>query len=363
MMRALVMRGEHDIRVEELDTPEPGPDEIRVQMVASGVCHTDATVLNGKMPVPTPIVLGHEGAGIVDKVGQNVTGFSIGDHVVASIVIGCGSCPQCARGSRELCPTTMQCAFGGTMLDGSRRLSRNGEEVNSFFCQSSFAEYAVVPANAAMRVRKDAPVETVALLGCGVMTGIGAVTRRAKVGPGSSVVVIGVGGVGLSSMMGAKAAGACPIIAVDLVDEKLEFAKQFGATHAINSTSQDVAAEVLDITGWGADYAFDAVGAKGTLEMAFAAVRAGGEVVAIGLADVTATVTVDIFSLLMQKRLTGTFGGSINPQVDIPATVDSFMQGALPLDRLVSKKYALDEAYAAFSDMAAGRIARGIIVF
>ncbi|OBJ46458.1 hypothetical protein A5630_11630 [Mycolicibacterium mucogenicum] len=362
-MKALVMRGNHDITVEGLETPEPGPGEIRVRMVASGVCHTDATVLKGGMPVPTPIVLGHEGAGVVDKVGQSVVGFAPGDHVVISIVIGCGTCPQCLRGSRELCLITMQSAFGGTLLDGSTRLRKGAESINSFFCQSSFAEFAVVPAAAAVKVRQDAPLETVALLGCGGMTGIGAVTRRAQVTAGSSVVVIGVGGVGLSTVMGAKSVGAAPIIAVDVVDEKLELAKNFGATHTIDSSSQDVVAEVLSITGWGADYAFDAVGAKGTLETAFASVRTGGDVVAIGLADVTATVTVDVFSLLFQKRLTGTFGGSIDPQVDIPAAVDQFMQGNLPLDRLVSKTYSLERAYEAFNDMEAGRIARGVIVF
>jgi len=361
-MRALVMRGERDMRVEELDVPEPGPNDVRVRMVASGVCHTDATVLNGGMPVPTPIVLGHEGAGIVDKVGRNVSDVLAGDHVVVSIIIGCGSCPQCARGCRELCLTTMQNAFAGTLLDGKTRLSQNDEEINSFLCQSSFAEYAVVPAAAAVRIRRDAPLETVALLGCGGMTGIGAVNRRAGVRAGSSVVVIGAGGVGLATVMAANAAGAAPIIAIDLLDEKLEMAKDFGATHTINSAFQDVGAAVLDITGWGADYAFDAVGAKGTLEAAFTAVHTGGEVVAIGLTDVSATVTVDVFSLLFQKRLTGTFGGSINPQVDIPATVDLFMEGKLPIDRLVSRKYSLDDAVNAFQDMESGRIARGVIV-
>ncbi len=282
--------------------------------------------------------------------------------MVISIVIGCDTCPQCARGNRELCLTTMQCAFGGTLLDGSTRLTKGDETVNSFFCQSSFAEYAVVPAAAAVSVRKDASLETVALLGCGVMTGIGAVTRRAAVTAGSSVVVIGVGGVGLSAVMGAKSVGASPIIAVDVLDEKLTLAEELGATHTINSTTQDITDQVMSITGWGADFAFDAVGAKGTLESAFAAVHTGGDVVAIGLTDVTATVTVDVFGLLFQKRLTGTFGGSIDPQVDIPATVDAYMNGSIPLDRLVSAKYSLEDAARAFDDMAAGRIARGVIV-
>ena len=362
-MRALVMRGQEAIAVEELDLPEPGPNDVRVRMVASGVCHTDATVLGGGIPVPVPIVLGHEGAGVVDLVGKSVQDINVGDHVVISIIIGCDSCPHCARGSRELCLTTMQCSLSGMLIDGSKPLHRGDEQINSFFCQSSFAEYAVVPAAAVVPIRKDAPLETVALLGCGGMTGIGAVTRRSQVPAGASVVVIGAGGVGLSAVMGAKAVGAEVIIAIDVLDAKLQMAKDFGATHTINSSKQDPVAEVLRITGWGADYAFDAVGVAGTLETAFSAVHTGGEVVAIGLTDATATVTIDVFSLIAQKRLTGTYGGSIDPQVDIPKTVDLFMEGTLPLDRLVSKKYALDEAAEAFSDMKAGRNARAVIVF
>ncbi|EHB59176.1 Alcohol dehydrogenase zinc-binding domain protein [Mycolicibacterium rhodesiae JS60] len=357
------MRGVDEIGVEDLDVPEPGPTDVRVRIVASGVCHSDATVLHGGLPTPLPIVLGHEGAGVVDKVGTDVDGIVVGDHVVISIVIGCQSCPHCARGTRELCLTNMQSAFSGALIDGSTPLRRGQETIHSFFSQSSFAEYAVVPAAAVVPIRKDAPLETAALLGCGVMTGIGAVTRRAKVPAGASVVVIGVGGVGLSAVMGAKAAGATTIIAIDILDDKLQMAKNFGATHTINSARQDPIAETMEITGWGADFAFDAVGVGTTLETAFGLVHTGGEVVAIGLTDVTATVTVDVFGLLFQKRLTGTYGGSIDPHVDIPETVDRFMDGTLPLDRLISKKYSLEQAPEVFADMAAGRIARGVIVF
>ena len=223
-MKALVMRGQDTIAVEELDLPEPGPYDVRVRMVASGVCHTDATVLGGGMPVAVPIVLGHEGAGVVDRVGDSVQGVNVGDHVVISIIIGCDSCPHCARGSRELCLTTQQCGLGGTLIDGSKPLHRGDEQINSFFCQSSFAEYAVVPAAAVVPIRKDAPLDAVALLGCGGMTGIGAVTNRAQVPTGASVMVIGAGGVGLSVVMGAKAVGAATIIVIDVLDDKLQMA-------------------------------------------------------------------------------------------------------------------------------------------
>jgi Zn-dependent alcohol dehydrogenase len=262
-----------------------------------------------------------------------------------------------------MCETGSQVAFGGTMLDGTTRLRGGGRDYYHFFCQSSFAEYSVVPAQAVVPVRRDAPLETISVLGCGAGTGIGAVMRRAQVQPGSSVVVVGAGGVGLAAVMAARAVGATTIVAVDVIDEKLAMADDLGATHLVNSTTDDVLASVMAATGRGADYAFDAVGIEATLGAAFGAVRPGGEVVAIGLAHIANTVTVDIFSLLFQKRLTGTFAGSIIPRVDIPAFVDLFMDGRLPLDRLVSHQYKLEALPQAFDDMEAGRIGRGVVVF
>jgi Zn-dependent alcohol dehydrogenase len=362
-VKAAVVTDINVLSFEDLEVPEPGPGEVRVRIVASGVCHTDLSVLQGNIPVPLPIVLGHEGAGVVDKVGEGVSTLAVGDHVVLSIAVSCGECFQCSIGNLPLCETGSQVGFGGTMMDGTTRLRGNGRDYYHFFCQSSFAEFSVVPARAAVRIRPDAPLETVSVLGCGAMTGIGAVMRRAEVTAGSSVVVIGAGGVGLSAIMAARAVGATKIIAVDVMGEKLDRASDLGATHLVNSTTDDVVSSVLAATGRGADYAFDAVGTDETLGAAFQALRPGGEVVAIGLTHIANMVTIDMFSLLLQKKLTGTYAGSITPSVDIPAAVDLFMDGRLPLDRLVSQQYKLDGLPQAFEDMQAGRTGRGVVVF
>jgi Zn-dependent alcohol dehydrogenase len=362
-MKAAVIREVGRLVIEDIDVPEPGFGEVQIKLVATGVCHTDLSFLQGKLPGPMPFVPGHEGAGVVTKVGPGVETHSVGDHVVCSIVLSCGGCFQCRRGAPAICEVGTQVALSGTMMDSTQRLSQGDAVINSLFAQSSFAEYSVVPASSAVKVRQDAPLDVIAVLGCGGSTGIGAVTRRAKVPVGSSVVVIGAGGVGLSVVMGARAAGATPIIAVDVLDDKLAMAGELGATHLLNATEQDVVARVREITQRGADFAFDAVGTADTLKQAFDATRAGGDVTAIGITEVTNVVTVDIFSLLQQKRLSGTWAGSISPHVDIPEMVDLFMEGRLPLDRLVGAQYGLDELGSAFEAMEAGKFGRAVVCF
>src|SRR5581483_425987 len=257
----------------------------------------------------TPVILGHEGAGIVEEVGEGVTSVRVGDHVVCSIVVSCGECGNCRANRIHQCEIGNQVVFGGTMLDGTSRLeSEDGEPLAHFFCQSSFAEYAVVPERAVAVVSKDAPFDRICLLGCGAATGIGAVTRRAQVPAGASVLIVGAGGVGISAVLGARLVGAHPIIVADINPQKLAYATRAGATHVIDVGHQDLTAAVLGVTAAGADFAFDAVGADGTLASAFEATRPGGTVVAIGLMEMTGLVTIDIFSLLFQKVLTGTNG-------------------------------------------------------
>ncbi|MHB1710601.1 MAG: zinc-binding dehydrogenase [Acidimicrobiales bacterium] len=363
-MRAAVVRSPNELSIEDIDEPEaPGPGEVLVRMVATGICHTDLSILRGNIPVPLPVVLGHEGAGVVEAVGLGVTDVAVGDHVVASIVVSCGSCFQCLIGNLPLCETGSQVAFGGTMMDGTTRLHKGSESMYHIFCQSSFAEYAVVPSRAVVPISRDVPLDKVAVLGCGAMTGIGAVTRRARVPAGSSVVVVGVGGVGLSAVMGARAAGASTIIAIDVSDAALGRAKDLGATHTVNSTTDDPSSAVLSITARGADFAFDAVGTGDTLEQAFQTVRPGGDVVLIGLMHLANTVSVDMFSLLLQKRLTGTYAGSIVPRTDIPEIIALYLDGRLPLDKLVSASYKLDQLDQAFKDMEAGKVGRGVVIF
>ena len=362
-MRALVSRGPNMMAVEELPEPEPRAGEVKVRLVATGICHTDLSVLQGHLPSPRPIVLGHEGAGVVESVGSGVESVAPGDHVICSIITTCGGCFQCFAGEPALCEKAV--AFGGTMLDGTTRLSSNGEDVFTLFCQGTLAEFAVVPVSAVVRVPKDAPLDVLAGLGCAFSTGLGAAMVRANVRPGSTAVVIGAGGVGLATMMGAKAMGAARVIAVDLAAHKGERAVSLDIADAtLVGTGDDVVSAVLELTeGRGADYAFDAVGAPGTLETALRSVRPGGLAVAIGVMDATVTATFDLFSFLMHKRLTGTYAGSIVPQRDIPMFVDLYQKGRLPLDSLVDARFSLDEAPKAFQQLANNEITKGVVTF
>lgn len=361
-MRAAVVREPGKVAVEAVDRPEPGPDQVLVKVAAAGVCHTDLTALRGLVPLPLPVVLGHEGAGVVEAVGCGVTGLEAGDHVILSITYGCSRCRQCQRGSYGLCEVGAPVALGGVLPDGKSRLAKDGERLHHFLFQSSFAEYAVVPAACAVKIRKDAPLDVVCLLGCGASTGYGAVIRRARVAPGESVLIIGAGGVGLAAVMASRLAGAHPVIVSDLNDDALALARELGATHTVNvSAGKSAVGEAQRLTGSGVDFAFDTVGTSATLEEAYHSLCNGGEAVAIGLADLAATAAIPLFSLIYEKRLTGTNNGSIRPHLDIPAAVDLYMEGRLPLDRLVTRRYDLDQVDTALTDMENG-CGRGVIV-
>ncbi len=362
-MRAAVCREVRQIAIEELDEPTPGDGEIKLRMVATGVCRTDLSIFQGHLPVPRPIVLGHEGVGIVEAVGTGVTRFSPGDSVVCSIIAGCGDCFQCRRHSSALCENVT--FYTGKMLDGTTRLSKGDEAIHSLSFQASFAEKAIVPERSAVRVRKDAPLDKLAGLACGVSTGLGAAMVRDPVEPGASVVVIGTGGVGLSVLMGAKLRGAAKLIAVDVNPTKLEKALAMGlATETIDASQQDVVSVVRSLTdGRGADHAFDVVGSAGTLEQAVEAVRPGGHVVLIGLAASEVGTELQSSALLRQKTLTGTMGGSIEPRRHIPEFVDLFLAGRLDLAGLMDKSYRLEEIGQALEDLEEGRVTRGVICF
>lgn len=363
MMKAAVLGDNGKLTVETIAIPEPGPGEVRIKLVATGVCHTDLSVIQGGFPAPTPIVLGHEGAGVVDAVGDRVCGIAAGDHVISHILVSCGECLPCVAGRIEHCDTAMDALLSGTMLDGASRLMLNGRQVHHFFCQSSFAEYCVVPARAVAVVDSEVPLDVVCLLGCGAATGIGAVTRRARVMAGSGVAIVGAGGVGMAATLAARLVGAYPIIVGDINSAKLELARAAGATHTIDMSEQDFASEVAEITAGGADYAFDAVGVDTTLTSAFAACRPGGTTVAIGLMNLFSSAQIDGFGLLQQKVLTGTTGGSIVPSIDIPKFVSLYKHGRLDLDLLVSRSYRLEQLTDAFDDMRQGSIVRGVIRF
>src|SRR5438067_11988436 len=330
-VQAAVVENIDEITMRTLELDEPKAGEVLVRLVATGICHTDLSMLRGNLPVPLPFVPGHEGAGVVEAVGPGVTSPKVGDHVICSLVVSCGQCYMCARHQLP-CEAGGAVAFAGTMLDNTVRLHGEGEDVNHIFCQSSFAEYTVVPANAAIPIRSDAPLEKVAALGCGVGTGLGASINKAKAAPGSSVLVLGAGGVGLAAMLGARAIGAANVSAVDISDTKLAKAKELAADTLVNSADVDLGDAVDEITGGrGVDYAIDCVGVEGTLESAFRATRPGGTVVAVGIMHATISSDIDTFSLLMEKTLTGTYAGSLSPRRDIPAFVDLYMAGRLDI--------------------------------
>ena len=361
-MRAVVCHGPGDVRVEDIDDPSPQSGEVKVEVHAVGVCHTDLNFTTGQVPVPYPIVLGHEAAGVVVETGPGVTGVVVGDHVVCSIIGPCGQCFQCLRDDHALCENAP--FFTGTMLDGTTRLSQGGRPIHTLHYQGSYAQFAIVPDRFVVPIRRDAPLELVCGLACGISTGLGAAMVRADVTAGSSVVVVGAGGVGLSTMMGARVRGATTVIAVDVLARKLDKARQLGlATHGVDATTSDPVAEVLALTdGRGADYGFDAVGANGTLEQVVAATRPGGTCVVIGRALGVVEATLNTTVLLRQRVLTGTYGGSIHPRRHVPEFVELQMEGRLDLAGILDTRYSIDEAPQALDDLHHGRITRGVIL-
>ncbi|HPG27664.1 MAG: alcohol dehydrogenase catalytic domain-containing protein [Spirochaetaceae bacterium] len=361
-MKAAVSREVGRIAVEDLAIAGPGPGEIGIRVEATGVCHTDLSALEGKLPIPRPIVLGHEGAGVVTALGPGVEGLALGDKVVCSIIAPCRACFQCTRGDPAMCERIA--FYTGRMQDGTTRLRRGEEEVYSLSYQGSFAEEAVVPAACAVRVPREAPLEKLCGLACGVSTGLGAAMVRAEVEAGSTVVVIGAGGVGLSTLMGARLREAERLIAVDVVPAKLARAQALGlATDVIDATREDVALVVRELSGGrGADYAFDAAGVPGTAEQAIEVLRPGGKAVVIGrVGDVR--LDIPTTQVLRHKWVTGTFGGSIDPHRHIPEFVDLYLRGRLDLDGLMDTSYALDDLERAFADLREGRVTRGVICF
>jgi S-(hydroxymethyl)glutathione dehydrogenase/alcohol dehydrogenase len=335
-----------------------------VQVKAAGVCMSDWHIMNGDWPLPLPMVLGHEAAGIVVELSRGVSHVKEGDHVIFSFRPHCGRCRYCSSGRTVLC-----CGHNDTprwrMHDGSARVKLNGEPVNQMARIGTFCECVVCHAEQVVPVRKDLPWAHAAIIGCSVATGIGAVVRHAKVAAGSAVLVIGCGGVGLNVVQGAKLAGAKTIIACDLLDSKLGYAKAFGATHTINAKREAVVRRVQELTGgFGADYAFDAIGGGETAVMAVDAVAAGGHAVLVGIPGVTVTAPVSPLQMVYgEKTLTGTYYGSIRPGIDFGLLADLAMEQRIDLDGLISRTYTLDEINEGFRLLIDGAVARGVILF
>ena len=348
---------------DDIEIAPPGPGEVRIKVVASGVCHSDLSVQNGTIPLPTPIVLGHEGAGIVEELGEGVTTVAVGDHVVLSFVPACGECYTCKHGQSYICEKSAAQAAGG-MLDGTTRLTSNGTALHQMACLGTFGNQAIVPEISLVKIPNDVPLDVAALIGCGVLTGVGAALNTADIHPGDTVAVIGCGGVGLNVIQGAKIAGATKIIAIDMFDSKLEMAKTFGATHTINAGDGDPVGAVMALNdGRGADVAFEVIGLGATIEQAINTARPGGEVILVGVPrmDVMVNLNVAFTWLYLAKTIKGCWYGSSNVHTDVPKLLDLWKKGELKLEELISKEITVDQVNEAFADMQAGTVARSVI--
>ena len=348
--------------VEEVEVLEPGPHEVLVKYVATGVCHSDLHVITGDMPHPLPVVLGHEGAGIVEKVGPGVEWVKPGDHVVTSYIPSCGKCAYCIIGRPNLC--ALRDKPRHLLLDGTPRFAKGGQGINHFLQVSSFAERAVLLEEGVIPIRKDAPLDVVCLVSCGVTAGAGAVMNRAKVPAGSTVAVFGCGGVGLNVIQAARLMGAAKIIAVDILPNKLEWAQEFGATHAVNAAIDDPVARIHEVTGQGgADFAFEVIGTQKTIEQAFYSVHRGGMAVVIGVSPAGTRVSIDPGMLLQERVLTGSSFGGSRQKVDLPLIIDLFMDGRYKLKELISRRLPLDEINQAFDLLQRGEVKRSVVVY
>jgi len=346
--------------IEDIDVAAPGPQEVLVKTVACGVCHSDLHALNGGIAAPLPAVLGHEPAGVVLAAGADVRNVSVGDHVIACTSMFCGECAQCLQGRPHLCTDRAACRRAQA---DPPRLARRGETIHSFADLGAFAEAMLLHARAVVKIDRDIPLDRAALVGCAVTTGVGAALNTAQVAPGSSVVVFGAGGVGVSIMQGARIAGARQIIAVDVVERKLAVARRFGATEVINSTGIDVVKAVRKLTGGGADYAFEAVGLPALLEQAFYCLAPRGLVVLVGAIASGQTVSMNPGHFYLEKRMMGSMMGSNRFVIDAPRYLELYRQGRLDLDGMVTRHLPLDEVNDAFRAMQAGEVTRAVLTF
>jgi S-(hydroxymethyl)glutathione dehydrogenase/alcohol dehydrogenase len=360
-MRAAVLREiPGKLEIDEVQIDNPGPREVLIRTAAAGLCHSDLHFIEGKYPWMLPTVLGHESAGVVEAVGDQVTYVKPGDHVITCLSVYCGDCEFCLTGHLSLCEDKQAVQ---RPLESPQRLTKNGETMWQFFDLSSFAEMMLVHEHAIVKIRPDMPLDRAALIGCGVTTGVGAVFNTAKVEPGSTVAVIGCGGIGLNCIQAAAIAGARRVIAVDRISEKLDLAKVFGATDTVDASAGNAVMQVQEMTGGGVQYAFEAIGLKATAEEAFGMLRRGGTATVIGMIPMGQTVEIPGFELLYEKRLQGSNMGSNRFRVDMPRYVDLYMDGRLKLDELVSQRISLSDVNEGFEAMKTGSVARSVILF
>ncbi len=363
---AVLYEARQPMRIEEVEVLPPGPGEVTVRMKAAGVCHSDYHVMSGDLSMPMPIILGHEGAGVILAVGEGVNTVEIGDHVILMWRGSCGRCEYCANGRPALCDMGTAMRFTGTMPDGTLRFRNGaGDGIRHYAGVSAFSSISTMPEASVVNINKSFSFEKAALIGCGVITGVGAVINAAKVSFGSTVAVIGCGGIGLNVVQGARVVGARHIIAVDIHAAKLENARRFGATHVVNSREVDPVQAIKDITGGkGAEFTFEAIGSGETIAQAFDATKKGGKCVVVGIsrADVRAPINVNQL-VYAEKTLMGSLYGTARPRVDLITLMDMHNEGKLMLDELVTRTYPLDQINEAYTALLRDDVARSLIVF
>jgi S-(hydroxymethyl)glutathione dehydrogenase/alcohol dehydrogenase len=350
---------------DDIEVAPPGPGEVRIKTGASGVCHSDLSVLNGTIPLPPPIVLGHEGAGTVIEVGEGVTSVAPGDHVVLSFVPACGQCYFCRRDQGFLCEKSASSSSGG-LLDGTTRLTSRGEPLRQMAMLGTFGDELIAPEISMVKISPDVPLKVAALIGCGVLTGVGAALNTASIREGDTVAIIGCGGVGLNVIQGAKIAGAANIVAIDTFDHKLELARKFGATHTVKAGEESPEAIIASAAdGRLADVAFEVIGLEATMNQAINSVRNGGEVVLVGVPrlDVMLNLPAAFTFLYLNKSIKGCWYGSANVRSDVPKLLGLYADGKLMLDELISAEIGVGDVNDAFAAMEAGEVARSVIVY
>lgn len=352
------------LSVETVTLDAPGRDEVLVAIKAAGLCHSDLSVINGDRPRPLPMALGHEAAGVVEALGDGVTDLAVGDHVVMVFMPSCGHCNPCAEGRPALCEPGAAANGKGELLGGGRRLHDDQTALNHHLGCSAFAEREVVSRRSLVKIDPALPFDQAALFGCAVLTGVGAVVNTAGVRAGQSVAVVGLGGVGLASVLGALASGASPVVAVDLSEDKLALARSLGAVQTVNAADRDAVEQVRALTHGGADYVFEMAGSVRALDSAWRMTRRGGTTVTAGLPPPNAALAVNVVSLVAEERtLKGSYIGTCVPARDIPRYVALFREGRLPVDRLMTGRVALDDINVAFDRLADGQAVRTVVTF
>ena len=361
-MKAAVLREVgKPLTLEDVELDPPKEHEVRVRIAAAGVCRSDLHFMHGTAVIKTPAILGHEGSGIVEEIGEHVSSVKVGDHVILSFAPHCGHCPSCLSGHANRCDTHM--ATAGTLFDGTVRLHSGGEDLAHMGKVACFAEQAVVPETGCIPIDDDFPLDQAALIGCSVTTGVGAALFNAHVQPGDTVAVIGAGGVGLNVMQGARLLSAGKIIAVDINDAALEFAGRFGATDVVNPRHGDAVQRIKELTdGRGVDFAFEVFGSAETATMAFKATKKGGTTVLVGLAPVGEEAGINVTEMVrLEKKIQGTYYGSAIPALDMYKMVDYARSGRIDVGGLITHRYSLDQVNDAYEELARGPVGRGII--